>query len=196
MEDLWEFNHEGFARAIAASPIPVVSAVGHEIDFTISDFVADLRAPTPSAAAEIVAPDTAELQRQLAQRAAFFHRHVTSFLAAAGRHLINLARGALFREPQLRLEQLAQRLDSMEQGLSHGMRTHLTRLRQALSDSAAELRQHRPDRQIAVLRHQLAPCAARLLAAFQQQLQLRRDRLGRVAEMLRLLSPDHTLKRG
>src|SRR5678816_4387823 len=78
MEDLWEFNDERLARAIAAAHLPVVSAVGHEIDFTIADFVADLRAPTPSAAAELVAPDTEELQRMLGERAAFLRRRAVA----------------------------------------------------------------------------------------------------------------------
>ena len=196
MEDLWEFNHEGFARAIAASPIPVVSGVGHEIDFTISDFVADLRAPTPSAAAELVAPDLADLQRQLQQRAAFFQRHVQTILAANIRHLAGIARSSLFREPRLRIEQLSQRVDSVEQSLTHAARNHLSRLKEELSETAAGLRQHRPDRHLALLRQKIEPLAGRVRESFLRQLQLRREKLNRVSEMLRLLSPDQTLQRG
>jgi exodeoxyribonuclease VII large subunit len=196
MEDLWEFNHEGFARAIAASPIPVVSAVGHEIDFTICDFVADLRAPTPSAAAELVAPDLADLQRQFQQRDAFFHRHVALTMAASVRHLANLTRSGLFREPRLRLEQMSQRVDSADDALTRAARSYLNSLRETLGNAAAELRQHRPDRQLAVLRHKLEPLAARGREVFQRQLQLRREKLRRLTEMLRVLSPDQTLQRG
>src|SRR2546427_8137999 len=81
IEDLWEFNEEIVARAIFHSPIPVVSAIGHEIDFTIADFVADLRAPTPSAAAELIVPDTAEINRRIDELAACLNRCVRNFLA-------------------------------------------------------------------------------------------------------------------
>lgn len=196
MEDLWEFNHEDFARAIAACSIPVVSAVGHEIDFTISDFVADLRAPTPSAAAEIVAPDAAELHARLQQKAAYFHRCATARVLECSRHLAGLARSALFREPQQRIEQLAQRVDSAEQSLWREVKAQLAGYQQSLVHAAGELKQHRPDRVLALLRSRLEPLGAGLASTFERQIQKRRDRLGRVAEMLRLLSPDSTLQRG
>jgi exodeoxyribonuclease VII large subunit len=196
MEDLWEFNHEELARVMANCSLPIVSAVGHEIDFTIADFVADLRAPTPSAAAELVAPDTAEMLRQLQQRANFFDRYVTTMLAASQRHLAGLARSALFREPQMRIEQLSQRVDSAELALTHAVKEELGNRRRILADHSSELRSHRPDQKLALLCQQMEALAARGRDSFARQLQLRRERLLRVAEMLRLLSPEHTLQRG
>src|SRR5437764_155177 len=81
IEDLWEFNEEIVARAIAAALVPIVSAVGHEVDFTIADFVADLRAPTPSAAAELIVPAAAELDRRVNELTLCLHRCWQSFIA-------------------------------------------------------------------------------------------------------------------
>jgi exodeoxyribonuclease VII large subunit len=196
MEDLWEFNDERLARAIAAAHLPVVSAVGHEIDFTIADFVADLRAPTPSAAAELVAPDTEELQRMLGERAAFLRRRAVAAIESARTQLAGLARSALFREPRQRVEQAAQRLDSLDQALVRAVAMRLTDSRQRVAAAEAALRHHRPDQQLALLRERLAALAGRLGERVARQFQHRRERMARVAEMLRLLSPKHTLQRG
>ena len=117
IEDLWEFNEEIVARAVAASALPVVSAVGHEIDFTIADFAADLRAPTPSAAAELIVPDTADLLRQLAGAGQFFNRRFLDRVTDARERLGNLSRGTLTREPRRRVQEERQRLDLMEDAL-------------------------------------------------------------------------------
>ena len=196
IEDLWEFNSEPLARAIAASALPVISAVGHEIDFTIADFVADLRAPTPSAAAELVAPDAEELRRLFEQRAAQLRRHVVATLSAARTQLTGLMRSTLFREPRQRLEQAAQRLDGLDQSLRRAAPDRLARLRQRVTGAEAALRHHRPDQQLAMFRERLAGVAGRLAERATRQLQQQHERLARAADKLRLLSPQSTLHRG
>jgi exodeoxyribonuclease VII large subunit len=196
IEDLWQFNDEALARAIAGSPLPVVSAIGHEIDFTIADFVADLRAPTPSAAAELVAPDTATLLRQIEQRGVALQRCLTQALSAARIRVTSLARSALFREPAQRLEQFTQRVDSAEQSLGHHVARRRSELQERLAEAAAHLRQHRPDQMLAIIRGQLSALAAKAEDRFHRHLQARRERLQRAADKLRLLAPETILKRG
>lgn len=114
MEDLWEFNEEVVARSIAASRIPVVSAVGHEIDFTICDFAADLRAPTPSAAAEMVTPREEDLLDRLEGCARHLRSAVELRVASAARRVEALAGAPLFREPVHLLEMRSQQLDELQ----------------------------------------------------------------------------------
>ena len=196
IEDLWEFNDERLARAIASSALPVVSAVGHEIDFTIADFVADLRAPTPSAAAELIVPDKVELQRMLEERNGFLHRHVVAALESAKIQLAGLARSALFREPAQRVEQAIQRVDSAEQALSRAALAQLTALRQRSDAITASLRLHRPDKILALLRERLNSLVTQIGERFTRHVAIRRERLNRAIDVLRLLSPKNTLERG
>jgi exodeoxyribonuclease VII large subunit len=172
-EDLWEFNDEALARAIAASPIPVVSAVGHEIDFTIADFAADLRAPTPSAAAELIAPDGAELARHLGQ---------------LGLRLAREGRG--------QLDALQQRLDLATDALQQAMHARLAALRTWLAERAASLRAHRPDQIVRLRRQALTTLATQLIERLAHTFARRGERFARAAGHLRLLSPEATLARG
>ena len=119
-------NEEILARAIYESAIPVVSAVGHEIDFSISDFVADLRAPTPSAAAELIVPDGAELRRRLAQTRGHLDQRLAGILERWKSRLAFIARSVLFREPARRVGELSQRLDQAQEALGRELRARLT----------------------------------------------------------------------
>ena len=117
LEDLWAFNEEAVARAIASSTIPVVSAVGHEIDFTISDFVSDLRAPTPSAAAELLAPDSADLRRQLNSFDTLMQQRIRIRLDRGQQVLDLTASGPLTHVPERLLMQADQEIDEMQDTL-------------------------------------------------------------------------------
>ncbi len=121
LEDLWAFNEEIVARAIAASDIPVISAVGHEIDFTIADFVADLRAPTPSAAAELVAPGRSELIENVRNFCYTAEQIVISRLNTAKEKVLALRRSYAMNRPADILRQFAQRLDENERNLNQAV---------------------------------------------------------------------------
>jgi exodeoxyribonuclease VII large subunit len=173
IEDLWEFNEEIVARAIFHSPVPIVSAVGHEIDFTISDFVADLRAPTPSAAAELIVPDIIDLQRR-----------IDSCTRALSRQLLNRVRDAQQRLDHSRetLQRcLAHKIDSYKRNLAH-----VTRALQARS----------PARELMVRRNRFVDLHRRLVASPARLLENARHRFERTEGILRVLGPDATLRRG
>ena len=137
LEDLWAFNEETVARAIAASQIPVISAVGHETDYTIADFVSDLRAPTPSAAAELVVESDMHLRdtvRSLQSRLAMSIQQQVARYRTAVDHAVRL-----LGDPGRRLEQYGQRIDELLRRLGLGLRHHVRRDRERLSSLAAAL---------------------------------------------------------
>ena len=173
IEDLWEFNEEIVARAIFHSPLPVVSAVGHEIDFTIADFVADLRAPTPSAAAELIVPDTIDLQRRIDGCARMFSRQLLNRMRDAQQRLDHS------REILQRC--LAYKVDSYKRSL-----LHITRALQARS----------PARELMMRRNRLADLHRRLVACPERLLETARRRFQHMEGILRVLGPDATLRRG
>jgi len=195
-EDLWEFNDERVARAIFASQIPVVSAVGHEIDFTIADFVADLRAPTPSAAAELVAPDSAALARQFEQLRSAMERSLREALRNSQSRLAYLQRSALFREPQARVQELAQQIDDTAERLARLVADRVAEQRRRLEAARSSLREHRPDQLLRIRRQELGGLRERLLRGGSQRLDALRGRLEHAANLLRVLGPQSTLSRG
>jgi exodeoxyribonuclease VII large subunit len=148
MEDLWAFNEEPVARAVAASQIPVISAVGHEIDFTICDFAADLRVPTPSAAAELVISGYEELSNELDRLVGELRRAPGLYLATKRGELERFAASPLFRNPKQLLELPKQRLDEAEMRLVAAAKLYVTDLRARLERSELALRADDPRRQL------------------------------------------------
>ncbi len=196
MEDLWNFNEENLARAIADCPLPVVSAVGHEIDFTICDFVADLRAPTPSAAAELVVPDRVEVQQQLQRMHGRMENQVAHRLRHWRKVLDLLARSGAFREPGRVLADRRQRLDDFSARLGEGSRQRLQFARDRVANARRLLDLSRPDRVLAQRREWTAMLVERLHRAATRQTAEMRRRLEALSTMVRTLGPDSVLSRG
>ena len=196
LEDLWEFNEEAVARAVAESPIPVVSAVGHEIDFSICDFAADFRAPTPSAAAEILSADSGELLDKLQHFAARLGRPVLTRLDGLRRQLLSLQRTALFLEPRRILQEKQQTLDRLLEDLQSTADSAPHQLRLLLERQARILAGHRPDLKISELSRRLASCRDTLKHRAETRLQHEKSTLSRHAAVLRALNPTAALARG
>jgi exodeoxyribonuclease VII large subunit len=196
LEDLWAFNDEQLARALRALPMPVVSGIGHEIDFTIADFVADLRAPTPSGAAELVVPDATAWRTSLARLAARFAQSMQRQLRDDAEALRALNRRLALAHPGQRLRQGAQRLDDLEQRLGSQILLHLAEARGRLARASAGLTQVSPARELArqVQRH--AALDARLRQSLPRLLTQRRQAFELAKRTLDAVSPLATLDRG
>ena len=196
LEDLWAFNEEIVARAIHACPIPIIAGVGHEIDFTIADLVADVRAPTPSGAAELAVPDWREWLRNLAS----LERHARSAVQATlqqvrARHG-QLAARLRRSHPGLVLRQRSQRLDELGQRLRAAVQHCLQLQRLRIAHAASGLRRGAP---VGTIRHcaeRVMRCRLRLAGAMRVELSARGQRFAVAAAGLQAVSPLRTLERG
>jgi exodeoxyribonuclease VII large subunit len=164
LEDLWAFNEEVVARALATCSVPTISAVGHETDFTIADFVADLRAPTPSAAAELLTRDWEEWREELRQLQVRMDRTTRQILTGHRDHLSRLASSYALREPRRVVRQWAQKLDDLQINLHAGAHNNIQAKQHDLRLLQARLGAHHPTRELERRRGILTQLTARLRA--------------------------------
>jgi exodeoxyribonuclease VII large subunit len=196
IEDLWEFNEEIVARAIFNSAIPVVSAVGHEIDFTIADFVADLRTPTPSAAAELIVSDSAELGRRVNELASYLQKCLRNFLLQSQTRLRFLSERTLARELTQRMRDAQQQLDVTAELLRRRLKQFVVDARAALSVRTQALKSYDPKRELVARRDNLIDLRRRFVTQTPRLLENAQQRFRRVEGILRVLGPEATLRRG
>jgi len=196
LEDLWEFNEEIVARAIAACRVPVISAVGHEIDHTTSDLAADVRAPTPSAAAEILSRDRAETLDHLGAASRRMTREVENALTLARAHLAGRAASGVFILPARRIADLRQLADDLRERAVVAVADRIERLRESTLRASSVLKAREPSGQLAAWSERLGDAQRRQHRAIDAALDTRRQARARAAHALELLGPRQTLSRG
>jgi exodeoxyribonuclease VII large subunit len=192
LEDLWAFNEEVVARAIFRSAIAVISAVGHEIDYTIADFVADLRAPTPTAAAQMVVPSLAELKERVASNAALLVNAMERELAGMRETVDDL--GERMRHPGSAIAEARERVEGAGAELAAAIESRIEECRRVIRE--LRLRLHSPDTMVRTMRVRTQRLGANLAQAGASALEKRRRQLGALAGRLDALSPLKVLDRG
>ncbi|MFC0446375.1 exodeoxyribonuclease VII large subunit [Pseudidiomarina halophila] len=196
LEDLWCFNDEQLAHALHSCPLPLISAVGHEVDFTIADYVADVRAPTPSAAAELVSRDQREVLQRLLQLEHRLRQHwqrQRGFLQQTLQHWQNRLQQ---QHPQRRLQQNSQRVDELSARAAAALQRTQRQTQQRLIGTAQRLQALHPQRQLAPLKQQLAQLQARNAQAMRQTLKTWQQKHAATLQNLQIVSPLQTIARG
>ena len=196
LEDLAAFNSERVARAIAASRLPVVSAIGHETDFTIADFVADLRAPTPSAAAELITEAQHKIAEHLATQAHRLDRAARFQLLQARQRLTRLPVSRAESRMSALLHRLEQRLDDFSFRLETAVKSQLRQRQSQVAELAAAVLRHDPRQGLAQARERLAACRTRLDRTLERMIHASSSRLSALDAQLNSLSPLAVLERG
>jgi exodeoxyribonuclease VII large subunit len=196
LEDLWAFNDEAVARAIRGCPVPVITGVGHEVDVSIADFAADLRAATPTAAAELATPDIAEWAARLDSLDAQLLEALEWRLESAGERLQGLAARLQLLHPGRRLQDRVQRLDELDERLRHATAARLRVQRERFAAQAGRLQRNNPGLRLDGERRHLNSLANLLLNRMSRLLAERDARLLRTRGLLDSLNPEAVLKRG
>lgn len=196
IEDLWSFNEEVVARAIAACSIPVMSGVGHEIDFTIADFVADRREPTPSAAAENAVPDGESLRRHLGMLSSSLQSQTDAELASRRRFVVSLQRELEAREPGRKLQGWAQSLDYLSERHHAAASNQLREVRAEIDSVGQRLRSIQPEKMLMHSRDSVDQLAGELDKLVDRAADEHRRRLESIGKMMHSLSPQSVLTRG
>lgn len=196
LEDLWGFNDETLARVVFTSALPVICAVGHEVDFSICDFVADVRAATPSAAAELVSRDRSHLSAQQQHLAQRLWRAWQQCLRQANHQYAMLEQRLQPLHPQQQLMQQGQRLDELQRRAQVSMTQKLTQQVQSHNHLTSRLSQTQPQRRVDLAQQQLAQYQQRLQRALQVQLKQAQQRMATNLQTLHIVSPLQTLSRG
>jgi exodeoxyribonuclease VII large subunit len=194
IEDLWCFNDENLARTIFHSRLPIVSAVGHEVDFTIADFVADVRAPTPSAAAEMLSPDQKDYWQRLVALTNQLEKSIKQQLQNKQWQLQSAQRG--LQHPGDKLAQYAQTLDMLELRMQQSQKNRLHTLLKILTNSQQKLQQQSPANTLQKFETQLNYLQQRLTSGIKQTIINKKERLKQHALLLNAVSPLQTLARG
>ena len=196
LEDLWCFNDEQLAYALHSCPIPTISAVGHEVDFTICDFVADVRAPTPSAAAELVSRDQRETLQRISHLAHRVEQAWARYFRQYQQHQQHLAMRLQQQHPQRQLQQNNQRLDELSARVQLAMRRLLQQQQRQQTQLASRLSTVHPERRLAPLQQQQQQLKQRLQLAMSQLLKQQRQRFQSLSQGLHMVSPLQTIERG